>query len=99
MRAGNYNGVATIYDPSTYVASRQHATALLRQYGIPTSRFDPVGLNLLQMFPLPNLSGVVNNLRLNQLTVQTQNEWDGRLDHVFSEKDTMFMRYTYGGRR
>ena len=63
---------------------------------IPSNRFDPVGLNLLQIFPLPNLPGVVNNLRLNQLTVQTQDEWDGRLDHVFSEKDSMFARYTYG---
>ncbi len=96
MRAGNYNGVATIYDPNTFNSANNSRQPFPGNV-IPNNRFDPVGVNLLQIFPLPNLSGVVNNLRLNQLTVQTQNEWDGRLDQVFSEKDSMFARYTYGG--
>ena len=96
MRSGNYTGVATIYDPNTY-SSSTNTRQPFPGNAIPATRFDAVGLNLLQIFPLPNLSGVVNNLRLNQLTVQSQDEWDGRLDQVFSENDTMFMRYTYGG--
>ena len=52
---------------------------------------------MLQVFALPNLPGVVNNFRFSPLTVQTQNEWDGRLDQTFTEKDSMFARYTYGG--
>ncbi len=96
MRAGNYNGVATVYDPSTYVASSNTRQPFPGDV-VPTSRFDPVGVNLLQVFALPNLSGVVNNFRFTPLTVQSQNEWDGRLDHTFSEKDSMFARYTYGG--
>ena len=40
---------------------------------------------------------MVNNLRVNPLAVQTQDEVDGRLDHSFSEKDNMFVRYTWGG--
>ena len=54
-------------------------------------------MNLLQIFPMPNLPGLVNNFRLNNLNVQWRTQDDGRLDHVFSEKDSMFARYTYGG--
>lgn len=96
MRAGNYNGVDTVYDPSTYNASTNTRTPFPNDT-IPASRFDPVGANLLQVFALPNLPGVVNNFRFVPLTVQSQNEWDGRLDQTFSDKDSMFARYTYGG--
>lgn len=96
MRSGDFNGVATVYDPTTYNASN-NARQPFANNQVPSSRFDPVGVNLLQVFPLPNLSGVVNNLRLNQLFVQKQDAWDGRLDHVFSEQDSMFARYTYAG--
>ena len=30
--------------------------------------------------------------RLNPLTVQTQDQWDGRIDQTFSERDSMFAR-------
>jgi len=96
MRAGNFAGVATIYDPNTYNAATNSRQPFANNQ-VPANRFDQVGVNLLQVFPLPNLPGLVNNLRLNNLTVQTQDVWDGRLDHVFSEKDSMFARYTYGG--
>jgi hypothetical protein len=96
MRSGNFNGVATVYDPTTYDASTNTRQPFAGNQ-VPGNRFDPVGQNLLKVFPLPNLSGVVNNLRLNQLFVQTQNGWDGRLDHAFSEKDSMFARYSYAG--
>jgi hypothetical protein len=96
MRAGNFAGVATIYDPGTYNSATNTRQPFAGNQ-LPTSSFDPVGVNLLQVFPLPNLPGLVNNLRLNNLTVQTQDMWDGRLDHLFSQKDSMFARYTYGG--
>ena len=46
--------------------------------------------------PLPNLPGVVNNLRINPLEVQVQDQFDLRVDQLFSQQDTMFARYTYG---
>src|SRR5262249_52251953 len=92
MRSGNFAGVATIYDPNTYNASTNTRQPFANNQ-VPSNRFDPVGVNLLQVFAIPNLPGLVNNYRLNNLTVQTQDAWDGRLDHVFSEKDGMFVRY------
>ena len=97
MRTGNFNGYpAVIYDPNTY-SSATNTRQPFPGNAIPSNRIDPIGNNILQIFPLPNISTFANNFRLNPLTVQTQDQWDGRLDHTFTEKDSMFARYTYGG--
>jgi outer membrane receptor protein involved in Fe transport len=96
MRAGNFNGVANIYDPATYSAATNRRTQFA-QNTIPASQMDPVALNVLAIIPLPNLPGNKNNLRLNDLAVRTQDQYDVRVDQVFSEKDSMFGRVTHGG--
>ena len=62
------------------------------------SPIDPVAQNLLALFPLPNIpgAGVSNNLRINPLLVNAQDQFDVRVDHVFSQRDTLFARYTWG---
>jgi len=97
LRAGNFNGYpATIYDPSTY-----NATTNTRQpfagNTIPLADQNPVAVNLLAIYPLPNLPGVANNFRVNNLEVQTENQYDIRVDEVLSDKDSMFARATHGG--
>ncbi len=97
MRAGDFSGYpAGIYDPNTY-SSATNTRQLFSNNKIPANRIDPIAQNIQQIFALPNLPGVANNLRVNSLQVQTQNEWDGRIDQQFSGKDNMFARYTYGG--
>src|SRR5579884_709239 len=97
LRTGDFSAYPNkIYDPQTY----NSATNTRSQFpgnAIPSNRIDPVAAKILQIFPLPNLPGQTNNLRLNPLTVQTQDQWDGRIDQTFSERDSMFARYTYGG--
>jgi hypothetical protein len=97
MRVGDFSAYpAVIYDPNTY----NTATKTRQRFAgnvIPANRIDPIGKNIEQIFVLPNLPGATNNLRVNSLQVQTQNQWDGRIDQTFSEKDSMFARYTYGG--
>lgn len=96
MRSGDFNGVARIYDPRTYNAATNSRTLFLNDV-IPADRIDPVAKNLLQVFALPNIPGqLVNNLRVNNLSVQVLDQWDGRIDHTFSEKDSAFARYTFG---
>lgn len=95
MRNGNFSGVATIYDPTTYNA----ATNSRQQFAgnvIPLDKMDPIARNLLAIFPEPNLPGNRNNLRLNNLAVQVQDQYDVRVDHSFSDYDSMFARYTHG---
>ena len=97
MRTGNFTGYpGVMYDPDTYNSATNTRTPFPGNQ-IPSNRIDPIGHNIAQIFPLPNLSGFANNFRFNPLTVQTQDQYDGRLDHTFSERDSMFARYTWGG--
>jgi outer membrane receptor protein involved in Fe transport len=96
MRDGDFSGYpATIYDPTTYNA----ATKTRQPYGgnlIPPAKQDPIARNMLAIMPLPNVAGVRNNFRVNNLAVQTENQYDVRIDHVFSTKDNIFGRVTQG---
>ena len=96
MRSGNFTGVATLYDSTSYnTATRTRSQFSGNQ--IPANKIDPVANNFLAVLPLPNLPGVKNNLRLNSLAVQTQNQYDIRVDHTLTTRDSMFARYTQGG--
>ena len=54
---------------------------------IPTNRIDPVALQLLNRYPLPNLPGTANNYRRVADEDDNQQQFDVRLDHQFSAKD------------
>jgi outer membrane receptor protein involved in Fe transport len=95
MRNGNFSGVATIYDPSNYNPATNTRTQFAGNV-IPASKIDPVAKNLLAIFPPTNLPGNRNNLRLNNLAVQVQDQYDVRVDQTFSDHDSMFARYTHG---
>jgi outer membrane receptor protein involved in Fe transport len=61
---------------------------------IPANRIDPVGQNLINLYPLPNLPGIANNFLYNPTRTLSENEFDVRIDHTFSEKDNGFFRYS-----
>jgi hypothetical protein len=97
LRVGNFSGYpATIYNPTTYNSATNTRTPYAGNQ-IPLTQLDPVAINLLQIFPLPNLSGTSNNFRVNNLAAQNQDQYDVRGDYVLSEKDSMFARVTHGG--
>ena len=96
MRSGDFSGYpSTIYDPGSYnpVTGTRQA---FRGNVIRPDLINPVASNILQLFPLPNLPGVQNNLRINNLAVQAQDQYDVRVDHSISAHDNMFGRVTYG---
>jgi len=62
---------------------------------IPVSRFDPVALLLLDRYPLPNLPGTANNYRRVGNERTTQDQFDVRIDHRFSDFDQIFGRYSH----
>jgi outer membrane receptor protein involved in Fe transport len=96
VRAGNFSGYpAIIYDPTTYNAATNTRTPFPGNV-IPASEINPVAQNLLALFPLPTLSGNANNIRVNNLEVQTENQYDIRVDDTISEKDSLFARGTHG---
>lgn len=95
MRTGNFSELLALTNP---IVIHDATGAVFAGNIIPPGQIDPVASNLLAVFPLPNIpgAGVTNNLRINPLRVQEEDQFDVRLDHVFSERDTIFGRYTYG---
>ena len=85
------SGVFTtpIYDPTT------SPRTLFPNDTIPTTRFDPIALQVLQHYPLPNLGGTANNFVRTAVEPDSQDQFDTRVDHYFGTHHRVFGRYTY----
>jgi hypothetical protein len=53
---------------------------------------DPAAVALLSRVPLPNLSGTANNLRAVEEQRMNTDQFNARIDHRFSEHDSMWAR-------
>ena len=87
----------TIYDPSTTAplaggGFRREAFAGNR---IPSARIDPVALQLLNRYPLPNLPGAANNYRRAANEKLDQDQFDLRLDRRAGRLGQLFGRYSF----
>lgn len=99
MRQGDFRGVAPngIYDPLT-TRPNPNGTGVIRDRFpddiIPANRFDPIGRQLVNLYPLPQRSGLFNNYVANPKKVSDMHRADGRFDYTHSAKDTFFGRYS-----
>ncbi len=111
QRAGDFsqtrnpNGtVPTIYDPlSTMEDPARPGTFIRSAFAgnvIPSSRFDPVALKVLSLYPQPNQPGDpvtgANNWYGTGTSTTRNDRYDARVDWARSEKHTMFGRFTIG---
>jgi hypothetical protein len=87
MRQGNFQGIANIFDPITRV---QYANNQ-----IPAGKINPAGQALLNLYPLPQTSGAVNNFTYSPDRRVVDNKFDTRFDHQFGQKGTFFARYSF----
>ncbi len=66
---------------------------------IPANLLDPVALNILKYYPLPNQPGDANTGANNYVasgsTQLNLDNYDFRVDHRISEKQTFFARYSH----
>ena len=64
---------------------------------IPASLIDPVGQSLMQLYPQSNTSNAALGYNYQNVPVRKLNEgeFDVRLDHNFSSKDSVFARFSY----
>ena len=87
----------TIYDPATTtpLAGGGFRRDTFTGNQIPLSRIDPVVLQLLNRYPLPNLPGTANNYRRVANEQLDQDQFDVRVDHRLGESDQLFARYSY----
>lgn len=94
-RTGNFAGFNPIYDPLTTTTSGSSYTRTQFPGNvIPSSRFDPITLKMVNAYPLPTGTGHVNNYTQNLNQVQNWDQGDIRVDHQISTNDTFFARYS-----
>lgn len=95
MLAGKF-GATKIYDPATTTANPGggFVRAAFENNIIPQSRWDPVAAKLLTLFPKPNLPGSTNNFFYNPTQRVYNDQGDARVDHRFSDRDSLFIRFS-----
>jgi len=93
-----------IYDPATTVANATgsgYVRSLFPGNIIPQNRLDPVAVNITNTFyPLPNRTPTnaftnANNFISYIGNARAMQQYTMRVDEHFSDKDSMFGRYTY----
>ena len=62
---------------------------------IPASRLDPNAVKLLNLYPAPTLSGLINNFADNPVSLDDTNSFDARIDQYMGSRDLMFGRVSF----
>jgi hypothetical protein len=62
---------------------------------IPANRLDPNAVKLLNLYPQPTAGGLQNNYTASPVNRTTTDSFDVRLDEVFGDRDSAFVRYSF----
>lgn len=107
---GRTSPLGTIFDPATtravtkgVVDPSTHLTATGTGFArdpfpnniVPATRVDPVAVGLLNLYPVPAKSGIVNNYNSQPIKTDNDGEYDGRVDQNFGSRDQAFARVSY----
>jgi hypothetical protein len=90
-------GPFAIYDPATTVVEGTRATRQPFPGAIiPPSRISPIGAAVLGKYPLPNQPArpliAAYNWALSRTYAVDQHQYSGRVDHVLSDRQRLFVR-------
>ena len=95
-RTGNFSGVPglNLYDP---FSGNPDGTGRVLFAGnlIPASRIHPVARILTPLIPATNIAGLNNNIVGNVPFSLNGYNYDGRVDHNFNERNSIFVKYNY----
>lgn len=100
----NANGaLIPIYDPATLKPNPNGSGQVRDQFPgnrIPSSRFDPIAMKMLNFWPAPNATPTnpftqSNNFVDSSLTKVDWNQIHAKVDHRFSDSNSLFVRYTH----
>jgi hypothetical protein len=91
QRDGQFS--TAIYDPNSYNPTTG-TRSLFPGNLIPTSDLDPIGVKLLNLFPLPQTSATTRNYVYNAPADSDPRRWDFRLDQIISDKQNVYFRYS-----
>ena len=89
--------LGTVFDPAstTSIGNGQYVRTPFAGNIIPANLLNPNAVKLLALFPAPTQGGLYNNYNVNRGSSNNVNAVDGRIDQYFSEKDQMFLRYSW----
>src|SRR5580700_2956747 len=62
---------------------------------LPAGRLDANAIKLLNLYPAPNFPGLFNNYAANPKLSNNVDQFDVRVDHNFSQKDSIFGRVSF----
>jgi hypothetical protein len=95
-RTGNFSGVPglTLHDPLTGNPDGTGRIPFSNNV-IPATRFHPVARILTPHIPATNQPGLVNNVVGNVPFSLNGWNYDGRVDHTFNDRNSMFIKYNY----
>jgi hypothetical protein len=82
-----------VFDPLTGAADGSGRSQFSNNM-IPSSRFDPAAKKLIELAPLPTLSGFDRNFARPTSTVIDTNQFGSRVDYNHSDNTRVFTRYT-----
>jgi hypothetical protein len=89
MRQGNFSALSVpIYDPQTYNSTTNTRQAFTGNI-IPSNRFDPVALQLINFFPAPQNANLSSNYTFIAPNNQDLGRINTREDYQFSQKDQL----------
>jgi len=88
-----------IFDPATTVADPARPGQYIRQQfpgnRIPTARFDPISLKVMEFYPRPNRETLIQNFVLNNSRQNDTDKYFGRLDQVIGSRHRLFFTGAY----
>jgi hypothetical protein len=98
MRTGDFSAVRDIYDPFSLRANPDAPTRFSRDpfpgRRIPSTLFDPVMARMIQAYPLPQSTALVNNMNTSPKEAQNWDQGDLRADWNVNERNTVFGRFS-----
>ena len=94
MKAGDFSGRRTIFDPLTIDANGVRMA--FANNHIPANRIHPTATKLFDRWPSPNNpADPARNYIENFSTATNRNQVHGRADHQLTERDHLMARYSY----
>jgi len=96
-RTGDFSSVKTAINDPTLTVTNGTVNTKTAFAGniIPVSRISPTAALLLKDLPFAQTSSAANNYVASPITQLSRDQWDQRGDQNFSEKDKLFLRYSY----
>jgi hypothetical protein len=87
------NGPVIIYNPFSIGATGTANRTPFAGNIIPTALLNPVAVNYLNLYPMPNRPGLQNNFFSPTLRFQNYRSWVTRVDHNINQNHRLFFNY------